>query len=111
MSTIFNSQTFSSSVILSNAVTNNVPSVTVSGSISGSITYTQPECGSACKKVIVYCNALAGTASVTFSVAFTNVPTIISTNGLSSSLVTTLNATGAVITGATSTGFIIIEGF
>ena len=84
---------------------------TVSGSTSGTAVFSQPFQGSSYKKVIVYCNALNGTASYTFPTAFTNTPAIVNTNQVSSSVVTTLTTTSVTLTGATTTGNIIIEGY
>ncbi len=83
----------------------------VAGSTSGSATYSQPLQSPTLKSVIVYCNALLGTASYTFPTPFVNIPAIISTNGLGAALVTALTTTSMTITGATSTGFIILQGF
>ena len=50
---------------------------------------------------MVYCNALTGTASYTFPTAFTNVPVVL----------TTLSATAMTVTGSSTTGPIIVEGY
>lgn len=100
-----NNQVGATSVAVAAAVT------TVNGSTSGTAKFSQPMQGGTYKRVMILLTALLGTASYTFPVAFINTPVVVSTSGLATTIVTSLSTTAATVTGTTSSGMLIIEGY
>lgn len=97
-----------------NGVGGNRASTTVTGSSSGSALFSQNFTGTTYKKVVIRCVGLVGTASYAFPSGFAHIPAIVidsTPGGLSASIVTTLTDSAVTITGATSSGFIFLEGF
>lgn len=84
---------------------------TVAGSTSGNAIFSQPFNGVAYKKIVIYLTALVGTSSYTFPTAFTNTPVVMSTSGLSTTVVTAISTTAVTVTGATTSGFVFVEGY
>jgi hypothetical protein len=73
------------------------------------VVFSQPEQGPSYKKVVVYENACVGTAAYTFPTPFTHTPQVLSQNLAATA--TSVSATAITVTGATSTGFLDLDGF
>jgi len=84
---------------------------TVSGSTSGNAIFSQPFEGAFYKKVIVLLETLSGTASYTFPVAFTETPDYFIGASASGATLTALSTTAVTISGAPSSGVIVLEGY
>jgi len=84
---------------------------TVSGSTSGSAVFSEPFQGSFYKKVIALLETLDGTASYTFPTPFTETPDYFIGASASGATLTALSTTAVTISGAPSSGVIVLEGY
>lgn len=89
----------------------NAQTTSVGGSTSGTAVFTEPFYQPGYKKVLIVCSSLVGTASYTFPTAFTTAPVVLTTSGPASSVVTSLSMTAITVTGATTTGLLVVEGY
>lgn len=94
------------------AVANSAAQTSVSGSTSGAAVFSQPEQGASYKKVLIYFNALVGSASYTFPAAFVNTPSLMAPASMTVPSVTSLSTTGITFSSsAATTGFIELIGY
>jgi hypothetical protein len=84
---------------------------TVSCSTSGTAIFSQPEQGASDKKVLIHMAACLGTASYTYATAFTNTPSVYASNNVAASIATSVSTTAVTVTGATTTGSLILEDY
>jgi len=103
--------TINGSLLITQNVDISTPQTVLEGSSSGTVTFSQPFNGPSFKKVLIYCSSFSGTALVNFPIPFIFTPVIVSTSGPSASVVTSLSTTSATLTGSSTTGFIILEGW
>ena len=84
---------------------------TINGSTSGSADFGEDFGGTGFKIVTIKLNALNGTASWTYSVAFTSTPLLMTSDGLTSSSIVSKSTTAVTVTGTTTSGMLILIGY
>jgi len=84
---------------------------TISGSVSGSAVFSEPFQGTYYKKVLIYLNALSGTASYTFPTAFSFSPDFSIGDNAGGATVTAISTTSVTVSGVGGTGVISLDGF
>lgn len=84
---------------------------TVSGSVSGSAVFSQPFAGSHYKKVVILLKSLDGTANYTFPTAFTETPDYFIGASSGPATVISISTKAVTISGAPSSGVIVLEGY
>jgi len=83
----------------------------VNCSTSGTATFSQPLQGSSDKKVLIHLAACNGTASYTFPTPFTNTPSVYGSNNVAATIATSVSTSAVTVTGAPSTGSMILEDY
>lgn len=84
---------------------------TVSCSTSGNAVFSQPMQGTSDKKVLIHLAACVGTASYTYPAAFTNAPSCYASSLVACSIAGTPSTTAVTVTGATTTGSLVLEDY
>jgi hypothetical protein len=89
----------------------NALQTTVSCSTSGTAVFSETLQGVSDKKVLIHLAACNGTASYTYPVAFTNTPSVYGSNNVAASIATSVSTSAVTVTGAPSTGSLMIEDY
>lgn len=89
----------------------NATQTSVNNSTGGTTKFSQPESGSTYKVVMISCASALGTASYTYPVAFTTTPSVVATNDAAAGVITSLSTTAVTLTGATTTGNLMLIGY
>ena len=87
------------------------PQTTVNCSTSGTAVFSQPLQGTSDKKVVIHLAACNGTASYTFPTAFINTPSVFASNNVAAAIATSVSTSAVTVTGAPSTGALILEDY
>jgi len=101
----------SSFLVASGVIKQNTAQSTVSCSTSGTAVFSEPLAGATNKKVLIHLSACVGTASYTYPVSFTNAPSVFASNNVAASIATSVSTTAVTVTGATSTGALMLEDY
>jgi hypothetical protein len=83
----------------------------VSGSVSGTAVFQQQFIGSQSKRIMISLQALNGTASYTFPMPFSEVPDFFVGGSAAGATVTALSTAAVTVSGAPSSGVIVLEGY
>lgn len=89
----------------------NTSQTSVNNSVSGTTIFSQPQSGGTYKEIIIAFTSALGTASYTYPIAFSLTPSIVATNNVAAGIITSLSNTAVTVTGATTSGFILLIGY
>jgi len=83
---------------------------TVSCSTSGTAVFSQTQT-TVDNRVLIHLSACLGTASYTYPVAYTNTPSVFGSNNVAATVATSVSTSAVTVTGATSTGALVLEDY
>jgi len=101
----------SNGYLILSTINSSAPQQQIGGSSSGNAVFSQPFQGASYKKVVIQLNALVGTASYTFPTPFSLTPDYFIGGRATGATISTISTTAVTITGITSTGLIVLEGY